>query len=79
MLYDILSKLINNKSVGMCSTTPLVYHVDGITPNLPIARKLISYKTLRWLPVTFSIFDEVKADENLFDVKLDNISSMSDS
>jgi len=52
---DALEKLIEEKKIEFCPTTPLIYLIDGRIPNVPVAKQNRSYKKDRWLPVALKI------------------------
>lgn len=52
---DALTWLLNQRLVKSKPTSQLTYLIDGILPDLPIAKDLKQYKTVRWLPVVLDI------------------------
>lgn len=46
-----LADLVNGKVIEYSPTTVLVYLCDGRMIDLPLAKQLRQYKSLRWLPV----------------------------
>lgn len=51
---NALLDLIKNDEVKVRVATPMIYYIDGMVPQLPIAKNLRGYKEPRWLPVTLS-------------------------
>jgi hypothetical protein len=50
-----LAELINSRTVRITSTMPLTYMIDGVVPNLPVAKSNRVYKNPHWAPVTFGL------------------------
>ena len=68
-LYQILTDLVNEGKIGICQEDPLIYWIDGCVLEIPVARRNIKYKTLRWLPVSISLYEEVRFAKNLLPIK----------
>ena len=51
---NAIRELINEGCISMSLTTPLVYMHDGRMTSLPVAKRIMTYKTPRWLPVVFN-------------------------
>ncbi len=49
-----LSELVSENKITISPASPLVYLIDGISPGLPVAKRVQDYKKRHWLPVTFS-------------------------
>jgi hypothetical protein len=49
-----INELIKEEKLEMVTTQPIVYHVDGEVPRLPIAKQDRKYNSLRWQPVAFN-------------------------
>ena len=49
-----LNSASNNGRIEVKPVSEFVYFLDGKVFRMPIARRARHYKTLRWLPVTFS-------------------------
>ena len=50
-----LTGLIGDKKLHYKPTSVMIYLIDGANPDLPIAKRLTSYKTPHWLPVTLHL------------------------
>ena len=51
---DAIDELLKEGRISIKTTTPLVYMHDGRMPSLPVAKRIMTYKTPRWLPVVFN-------------------------
>ena len=49
-LAEALNALLKAGEIHLKPTNPFIYLYDGAFPRLLIARRIRSYKTLRWLP-----------------------------
>jgi hypothetical protein len=52
---EALQELMQSNDIEVRSSHFLVYMVDGILLNLPIARRRVHYKKPHWLPATMSV------------------------
>jgi hypothetical protein len=50
-----LADLVDAGIIRRMSTLPLTYLIDGIVPNLPLAKSIRKYKKPHWAPITFSL------------------------
>ena len=48
---EAINELLKQGLIVIRPTNILVYIIDGKVPQLPVAKKLRQYKTLKWLPV----------------------------
>ena len=55
LFADAMNLLQKNKAIHPHISGYLTYLVDGIIPNLPIAKRNISYKRPHWVPVVFRL------------------------
>lgn len=53
--YEAVSSLLADEVIQLDSTIPLVYMIDGMALNLPIAKQKRNYKSLRWAPVVINL------------------------
>ncbi len=51
---DALSELLDDGRLEVRGCTPLVYHIDGAIPDLPLAKQKRHYKEPHWLPVVLN-------------------------
>ena len=51
---EAVLSLVQTGEIHMTPTSMLVYAIDGRLLNLPIAKRVQSYKRLHWLPVVFN-------------------------
>lgn len=49
-----IDELVKERAININAASALVYMIDGIMPNLPIAKRVQAYKKPHWLPVTFN-------------------------
>jgi len=52
--YDALADLVDREVIEYHPTSPLVYLMDGIHLDMPLAKGPYRYKEPHWLPVTLS-------------------------
>lgn len=50
---NIIHDILANEPICMENTAFLTYFIDGGFYDMPVAKKLKSYKTLRWIPMVF--------------------------
>ncbi|CAK8717465.1 hypothetical protein GCAAIG_06895 [Candidatus Electronema halotolerans] len=48
--YHAINNLMGNYGVAITPCEQLVYIIDGLVPNIPIAKSARSYAKPRWLP-----------------------------
>src|SRR5260221_504473 len=51
---DALNLLLERKLIYKVPTSVLVYLIDGLTPELPIAKRAGPYKKPHWAPIVFN-------------------------
>lgn len=52
---DIINELVMTEKVHLDAAHPLIYMLDGIIPQLPIAKRVnYKYKTPHWVPVVLN-------------------------
>ena len=61
-----LSELLKAGEIVMMPASVLSYIVDGRCPTLRVAKKLMAYKSPRWLPVYFSTKAQLDAHRRRF-------------
>lgn len=52
---DLLAGAVESGLINIHGTSHLVYLIDGVSLNVPIAKKLKNYKLPRWFPAVFSV------------------------
>jgi hypothetical protein len=50
-----LIDLVDAGAIRPTSTVPLTYMIDGVVPNLPLAKSNRRYKKPHWAPITLSL------------------------
>jgi len=50
-----LGELIADQTLKVKAVSPLIYAIDGLTLQLPIAKRLRKYQKPHWLPVVFDL------------------------
>jgi hypothetical protein len=51
---EALRHLLKKKKIYIYATTPLVYYIEGLVPDLPVVKQPNrDYKNRHWLPVVF--------------------------
>jgi hypothetical protein len=52
-----VEQLIEEKLVKLSICSPMIYHIDGIVPNYPVAKTHRKYKKEHWLPVVLELVE----------------------
>ena len=58
--FDAMRELMEERKISITSTTQLVYLIDGMSLQLPIAKRFKDYKKEHWLPVTMRLMRDNK-------------------
>lgn len=60
---DSIRELCKEGRIIPTIANPLVYLVDGMALNYPIAKKQIAYKKPHWIPVVFNVPEKTKPEK----------------
>lgn len=52
---EVILKLIDDGKIKMIHTSMMTYMIDGLFPNMPLAKNLRSYDSDHFYPVTFTL------------------------
>jgi hypothetical protein len=62
-LLDIIDHLAKDKRIVPAAACTLTYMIDGGVLALPLAKRVMHYKTPRWFPICFRDRERAEADK----------------